>query len=39
MTVSYRGFAPVYDILMSDHPYAARAEYLGFFVNGTASRS
>lgn len=28
MTVSYRGFAPVYDILMSDHPYAARAEYL-----------
>ena len=28
MTDSYRGFAPVYDALMSDHPYPARAEYL-----------
>ena len=28
MTAPYSGFAPVYDALMSDHPYAARAEYL-----------
>ena len=25
---SYRGFAPVYDALMADQPYEARAEYL-----------